>query len=161
MTEIYQNVSQAASTLGLNENTFTRYYLDFEEMGYIFKRSSDNKLLFSDDDIEMFREFLVLKNLPKMTKRQAMEQLITPRSLVTVKREDLTTLITTFQQGLQDLQEQNNKKFEELQVGLKELKEENQQKQLYIEESINKRDQLLLESIRSLQEKKKKWWKFW
>lgn len=151
--EVYHNVENAAKILNLNENTFTRYYLDFEEFGHTFKRSQDNKLMFSEADIELFKEFLELKNQPKMTKKKAIEQLIaTPTSLVTVKAQDLTTLISTINGQFEEFKVQSKQELQELQEQLKEFKllEDTRKK-----EEIKERDKLIMESMRESQETKK------
>lgn len=151
--EVFHNVEGAAKTLNLNENTFTRYYLDFEEAGYTFKRSQDNKLMFSDEDIELFKEFMELKKQPKITKKKAIEQLlITPTSLITIKQSELTTLINTFNAKFEELKDQSKQELQELKEELQGFKllEDNRQK-----EEIKQRDELLMKSVRESQETKK------
>jgi hypothetical protein len=151
--EVFHNVEAAAKILNLNENTFTRYYLDFEEAGHTFKRSQDNKLMFSEDDIELFKEFMELKNQPKMTKKKAIEQLIiTPTSLVTIKPSDLTTLINTINGQFDEFKAQSKQELQELKEQLQEFKllEDNRQK-----EEVKQRDKLLMESMRESLETKK------
>jgi hypothetical protein len=151
--EVFHNVERAAKILNLNENTFTRHYLDFEEAGYTFKRSQDNKLLFSEEDIKLFKEFLELKKHPKMTKKKAIEQLVTtPTSLITIKPSDLTTLINTINGQFEEFKTQSKQELQELKEQLQEFKllEDNKQK-----EEIKQRDKLLMESMRESRESKK------
>lgn len=164
--EVFHNVESAAKILNINENTFTRYYLDFEEAGHIFKRSQDNKLMFSEDDIELFREFMELKNQPKMTKKKAIEQLITtPASLVTVRQTDITSLISSINGQFEELKVQSKQELQELKVQLKQLQEysskqfEELQQLKLLEDSrgkdlVKERDRLLMESLRENQERK-------
>jgi hypothetical protein len=150
--EVFHNVEGTAKILSLNENTFTRYYLDFEEAGHTFKRSQDNKLLFSEEDIELFKEFMELKNQPKMTKKKAIEQLLTtPTSLITIKPSDLTTLINTINAQFEEFKDQSKQELQELKEQLQEFKllEDKRQK-----EEIKQRDKLLMESMREYQETK-------
>lgn len=154
--EVFHNVEGAAKILNLNENTFTRYYLDFEETGYTFKRSQDNKLLFSEEDIKLFKDFLELKKQPKMTKKKAIEQLVTtPTSLITITPSDLTTLITTINGQFEEFKNQSKQELQEL----KELKEQLQEFKLLEDtrqkEEIKQRDKLLMESMRESLETKK------
>lgn len=151
--EVFHNVEGAAKILNLNENTFTRYYLDFEETGYTFKRSQDNKLLFSEEDIKLFKDFLELKKQPKMTKKKAIEQLVTtPTSLITITPSDLTTLITTINGQFEEFKNQSKQELQELKEQLQEFKllEDTRQK-----EEIKQRDKLLMESMRESLETKK------
>lgn len=186
--EVYQNVESAAKKLNIPSNTFTRHYLDFEEHGYKFKRSPEGKLMFSEDDIELFKEFLELKNQPKMTKKKAIEQLIsTPSSLVTVRAQDLTVLVKTIEGNFEELKDQSKRELQELKSQLQEFKESQMRLQEFEENKVNERDKLLMKSMReSLEtkklmlelkaqnefimkemaaakdmEKKKSWWKFW
>lgn len=155
---VYHNVESAAKLLNLNENTFTRYYLDFEDMGYTFKRSQDNKLLFSESDLELFREFLVLKNQPRMTKKKAIEQLITtPETVINVKAQELSSLINMFKNGFEDLKghsAQSMKELKELKEQLQEFKMIQGQLEEFEKQKLNDRDKLLMDSLRETQERK-------
>lgn len=151
--EVFRNVESASKILNVNENTFTRYYLDFEESGHTFKRSHDNKLMFSEDDIKMFKEFMELKNKPKMTKKKAIEQLITtPTSPMTINPSELTTLINIMNGHFEEFKAQSKQEIQELKERLQEFKrlEDNRQ-----EEEIKQRDELLMKSVRESQETKK------
>lgn len=155
---VYHNVESAAKLLNLNENTFTRYYLDFEDMGRTFKRSQDNKLLFSESDIELFKEFLVLKNQPRMTKKKAIEQLITtPETVINVKAQELSSLINMFKNGFEELKfhsTQSMKELKELKEHLQEFKMIQGRLEEFEKQKINDRDKLLMDSLRETQERK-------
>ncbi|WP_141770470.1 DUF3967 domain-containing protein [Bacillus sp. MUM 116] len=160
---MYLNVDSAAKRLNIPSNTFTRHYLDFEEHGHKFKRSPEGKLMFSEDDIELFKEFLELKNQPKMTKKKAIEQLIsTPTSLVTVQAQDLTTLIKTFESKFEELQQQSKQGLQELKGQLQEFQESQGQLQglqlrlqEFEEQKVSERDEMLMKSIRETMDTKK------
>lgn len=144
--ETFLNVENAAKELNIPSNTFTRHYLDFEEQGYKFKRSLEGKLMFSEDDMELFKEFLELKTQPKMTKRKAIKQLIsTPTSVTTIKTHDLITLISAIEDKFEELKEKSKQELQELKEQLQEFEQN----------KIGERDQILLESIRETQESKK------
>lgn len=175
--EVHQSVAKAASTLNLNENTFTGYYLKFEKLGYTFKRSSDNKVVFSEIEIEMFQDFLVEKGKPKTTIEQAIKNVLkkyltTLESEISVPVKELVTLKTAFEKKLEELQlfalqqskelqefkEQRLLESAESQRQFKELKDKFQESQeqlkLFQEQEIKARDELLMKSIRETQEVK-------
>lgn len=60
--EFYEKVDGLAKAIGVTTSTAKKYYLLFEEQGYNFKRNQQGQLLFSQDDIDLFKELIVLKN---------------------------------------------------------------------------------------------------
>lgn len=186
--EVYHSVSQVANTLKLNENTFTGYYLKFVDQGYTFKKI-DGKVMFSPDEIDMFRDFLAEMKKPKTTIKQAIDKILNPT--VIVKKSEIETLITSHQKGfeelqvqsqqhLQQLQLQSEQQFQELKNEFKEVIREERETMLKVFESklndtVDIQSRAVTKAIRDIQEeeaqkqiasaeeeqKKKKWWKFW
>ena len=133
--ELILNVDAMAIAIGMSPSTIKKYYLAFEESGYQFKRNNDGHVLFSENDLELFKEFMILKNEKGMTVSKAIKQLVQPESMsvITVMPEQVMAVITE----------------------VRELKEIVKRQEEYIKESLEKRDQLLMASIRESQERKK------
>lgn len=139
--ELILKVEDVAKVLGISSSTVKKYYLLFEEEGYQFKRNKDGHVLFTENDLELFKEFMILKNQKGMTVPKAIKQLaqgdampvMTDMSVITVMSEQVMAVM----------------------MEVKELKALVKTQEDYIKESLEKRDQLLMASIRESQERKK------
>ncbi|WP_242214896.1 MerR family transcriptional regulator [Bacillus cereus group sp. BfR-BA-01383] len=72
---IYKNVNEVAELLSIAPSTVKKYYLLFEPQ-YRFKRNNQGLLMFSDYDIDLFRNLIRLKNNSGMTVAKAVEQIL-------------------------------------------------------------------------------------
>jgi DNA-binding transcriptional regulator YhcF (GntR family) len=128
-------VEQVASILKVNVQTFKRYYLDFEEHGKTFKRENDGKLTFTQDDIELFQDFMELKRQPGMTKKKAIKELVTTvTTTVTGKATNesvpVETVITMFKQLQQENKSLADKMDKQFMQNIRLIQEVNELKQL-------------------------------
>ena len=154
--------------LNINEQTFKSYYLEFEEQGMNFKRHN-SKVLFTDDDLELFKEFLELKEQPKMTIKKAIQKLVSSMPTVkTTNQSEMTTVVTFMEMRFQQLEQKIDNQTKQLehyqQVITNRLEQREQQTALFIEEWRKEREdqqQVLLETAAAEQSKKKIWeWLF-
>ena len=88
----YLKVRDIANLLEVTPSTITKYYLLFEKNNYRFNRSNEGKLMFSYDDVELFRKLIQLKNTPDFTVEKAVVQLLEDEIVDTI---DLTCQIQT------------------------------------------------------------------
>ncbi|MEH7520180.1 MerR family transcriptional regulator [Priestia megaterium] len=72
----YLKVEDVANLLEVTPSTISKYYLLFEKNNYRFKRSNKGSLMFSDNDVELFRKLIELKNSPGLTVEKAIVQLL-------------------------------------------------------------------------------------
>ncbi|MDY0943428.1 hypothetical protein [Priestia megaterium] len=67
----YLKVEDVANLLEITPSALTKYYLLFEKNNHRFNRSNQGKLMFSDNDVKLFRKFIQLKNAPDFTVEKA------------------------------------------------------------------------------------------
>lgn len=82
----YLKIEDVANLLEVTPSTISKYYLLFEKNNYRFKRSNQGNLMFSDNDVELFRELIQLKNAPGFTVEKAVVQLLEEK-VVNTKQE--------------------------------------------------------------------------
>jgi len=159
------------------ESTIRKYALLLERAGWLFLRNENGYRVFTEKDIFIFNEF---KNLSK--KNLQVDDIA--KIIASKHKNAMAEAVTERQENL-DVQGVSPVTLEKLLEKMDMLLQENEiQKQFnqellrrldqqsrYIEESLEKRDQHLLASIREVQEikllaaaaeeKKKKWFEFW
>lgn len=59
--DVFEKVESAAKIIGVAPSTVKKYYLLFEQEGYKFKRSNKGYVLFSNHDIDLLKELMILK----------------------------------------------------------------------------------------------------
>ncbi|MED4023659.1 MerR family transcriptional regulator [Priestia aryabhattai] len=81
----YLKVEDVANLLEVTPSTISKYYLLFEKNNYRFKRSNKGSLMFSDNDVELFRKLIELKNSPGLTVEKAVVQLLEENIAITTQ----------------------------------------------------------------------------
>ncbi|WP_170958677.1 DUF3967 domain-containing protein [Bacillus wiedmannii] len=175
---IYVRTDDAAEALGMSPSTVKKYYLLVEQHGYRFKRSQEGHVLFTENDIQLFKKLIQVKNQKGMTLPKAVEQVISSITDVTVITDEVmtsTTDITSITGMTEDISQikeiilKQNQMLMAQQEQINSLLSEQQQSKKLIESNSSKRDELLMQSIRetqevkkmlaaATQESKKKWW---
>ena len=159
--------SDIADVLQIQESTLRKYCLLLEKSGYEFLKNEQGHRAFFDNDVIVLRKMIALKNDTDMTLEEAVKSVIAWK-----KGTDITVRDTEEKQYIaryNDLMKEF-KSFQEQQMKFnKELIREIRSQQEYIENRLEQRDQLLMQSIRESLEvrkeiaatQKKRWWKFW
>lgn len=159
--------SDIADVLQIQESTLRKYCLLLEKSGYEFLKNEQGHRAFFDNDVIVLRKMIALKNDTDMTLEEAVKSVMAWR-----KGADITVRDTEEKQYIaryNDLMKEF-KSFQEQQMKFnKELIREIRSQQEYIENRLEQRDQLLMQSIRESLEvrkeiaatQKKRWWKFW
>lgn len=162
---------EVAETLGIANSTLRKWCKLLEDGGYHFVRDQQERRAFTEHDVLMLRSFYELTQ-DKGVALDSAVNLVVSR----FQRE------ATQDVSLRDIPEksQDDERYEQIMHKLenqeqfnKALLERLDQQQAYIEQSIQKRDETLLQAIREIQEtrlqlvaaeqekQKKKWWQFW
>ncbi len=167
--EFYEKVGGLTRAIGVTTSTAKKYYLLFEEHGYNFKRNQQGQLLFSQDDINLFKELMLLKNEKGMTVPKAVKEIVKDKDItdITAKTEDITVItkqVTTVMTELDELKQLVKNQNEIIE----------KQQEAYIKDSLEQRDKTLITTLREMQESqkeiatslseeknKKKWWQRW
>ena len=159
--------SDIADVLQIQESTLRKYCLLLEKSGYEFLKNEQGHRAFFDNDVIVLRKMIALKNDTDMTLEEAVKSVMAWR-----KGTDITVRDTEEKQYIaryNDLMKEF-KSFQEQQMNFnKELIQEVRSQREYIENRLEQRDQLLMQSIRESLEvrkeiaatQKKRWWKFW
>ena len=153
--DVYEKVEGVAKLIGVSPSTVKKYYAMFEQEGYRFKRNNEGHILFSNYEIDLLKELIVLKNQPGMTLPNAVKQIVEMGGMTSVKAESETTTMLKETEGLDGadmliITKQVASVMAEL-AELKQLiKEQNelvklQQAQL---ESMKQRDVLMVQSLK-------------
>ena len=153
--DVYEKVEGVAKLIGVSPSTVKKYYAMFEQEGYSFKRNNEGHILFSNYEIDLLKELIVLKNQPGMTLPNAVKQIVEMGAMTSVKAESETTTMSKETEGLDGadmfiITKQVASVTAEL-AELKQLiKEQNelvklQQAQL---ESMKQRDVLMVQSLK-------------
>ncbi|MCR8866482.1 DUF3967 domain-containing protein [Priestia megaterium] len=186
--EFYEKVEGLARAIGVTTSTVKKYYLLFEEHGYNFKRNQQGQLLFSQDDINLFKELMLLKNEKGMTVPKAVKEIIKDKVMtdttditditdITATTEDITVIskhATTVMSELDELKQLVKNQNEIIEKQQEDFKKQFLKQEAYIKDSLEQRDKTLITTLREVQESqkeiatslskdqaKKKWWQIW
>jgi len=163
---VYVKIDDVAKAVGLSPSTIKKYYLMVEACGYRFARNNQGKLVFSDQDINMFRKIIQLKNGPNMSVQKAVEKVVSSITSITVYNKDSGSSksynIDSLSDDINEIKEFIKIQSEVNKALLDELKETKE----YISNKIEERDKALMLSLKETMEvkkllagkKKKKWW---
>src|SRR5438309_414522 len=91
---VYEKVEGVAKLIGVSPSTVKKYYAMFEQEGYKFKRNNEGHILFSNYEIDLLKELIVLKNQPGMTLPNAVKQIAEMEGMSSMKAESETTTIS-------------------------------------------------------------------
>ena len=83
--DVYEKVESVAKLIGVSPSTLKKYYTMFEQAGYQFKRNNEGRILFSNYEIQLFKELMVLKNQPGMTVLKAVKQIADTEGITSIK----------------------------------------------------------------------------
>ncbi|MBQ0140129.1 MAG: DUF3967 domain-containing protein [Kurthia sp.] len=159
--------SDIADTLEIQESTLRKYCLLLEKVGYEFLKNEHGHRAFFDHDVIVLRKMISLKSSADMTLEEAAKSVVAWKNGndITVSDTEEKRYITRYNDLLEEF-----KSFQEQQMNFnKELIQEIRNQQEYIEDRLEQRDRLLMQSMRETLETRKeiaaasekKWWHFW
>ena len=158
MEKAYWN-NEVAERLEMGKSTLRRWCLELEKQGYTFTKGEQDSRAFLEQDV------LLLEKIKKLqSEGSKLENAI---KQVLSEREQLPlTPVDTPRSPELDFSTEREKLKQEL---LQEIKQELLGTEQRILERLEKRDQLLIQHVREIQETKrmvaavqeKKWWEFW
>lgn len=152
-TQLIYGSSDMCNLLGIKDSTLRKYCLVLQNAGYTFHTNERGQRGFFDQDVIVLRKFIETKKMSDMTLERSAEAVVS-----WVKQSDMAVSVIR--------ENENNQRYDE---DIKELKnmieKQNEllitlanrldQQQKYIDERLNKRDSMLMESLREVQETKK------
>lgn len=152
-------------TLDIGDSTLRKWCIALENQGYQFIRNDQNKRVFVDSNIVVLRHFKELVQNHSMQLNNA-AMLVIDRfgkgtfsqgtGIVPAENErDSDRSNDEIITKLMNYIEQQEERFEQQEQFNKELLKRLDSQQKYIEERLNKRDDMLVQSLREVQETKK------
>lgn len=170
---IVRSVSETSDILKIKQSTLRKYCIALENAGYKFTKSERGHRSFMPDDITILQRLVTAKNQHGITLSQSANTIVklfqqgSVTDSDTEKESDITphqhhNTVMTYEQMATFME--NQQKFN------KELLDRLDRQQEYIDESLNKRDEQLMSTLREVQEtkkllaaskEKKSKWKFW
>lgn len=158
--------SNIADILHVQESTVRKYCLLLEKSGYEFLKNEQGHRAFFDHDLIVLKKMMSLKSGADMTLEEAVKSVIAWKNRSDIAVGDTEEM--RYIKHYNDLAEEF-KTFQEQQMNFnKELIQEIRNQQEYIEQRLEQRDRLLIQSLRETLEVRKeiaiaekKWWQFW
>lgn len=141
-------------SLGIGDSTLRKWCLAMEAQDYQFSRTDNNRRVFFEKDMTVLRHFRNLVQVQNFSIENA-------AIIVVSKHKDDASLQTNSENSVPVLRDSNEiiskllDHIEHQEEFNKQLLKRLDEQQKYIEERLDKRDSLLLESIREAQETKK------
>lgn len=168
--QVYRKIEDVSRELAISPSTVKKYYLLIEQYGYRFRRTQQGQVIFSDNDVQLFKKLILLKNEPGMTLQKAVEKIMSSITDITVmasenydsydshdshtNNNELSLLATNLNQ-IRDIIQKQHELIQIQQNQISKLMEEQEKSKRMIERNVEERDKLLMQSIREVQELKK------
>ncbi|GAB6004475.1 hypothetical protein JCM12214_03750 [Geobacillus vulcani] len=149
-----------ANIVGIATPTVRKYAQALEKAGYTFIKNDQGFRIFSDKDIQIFERIKEMSNdtgmpVDRIASMLVSEQKNDASDPIRIESEVATPL----ENELKIIDESDigriDRQYEALLKEIQELKQIVIAQQKYIDERLNTRDELLLQSIRALQEQKR------
>ncbi|WP_255211292.1 DUF3967 domain-containing protein [Geobacillus zalihae] len=149
-----------ANIVGIATPTVRKYAQALEKAGYTFIKNDQGFRIFTDKDIQIFERMKEMSNdtgmpVDRIASMLVSEQKNDASDPIRIESEVATLL----ENELKMIDESDigriDRQYEALLKEIQELKQIVIAQQKYIDERLNKRDELLLQSIRALQEQKR------
>lgn len=159
----YLNSSDVVNKLNITASSLRTYTSYFRRFGYSFLKKN-GRILYSPYDVELFQKMIDLHEKEFGTIIECIKHVLNVQE----------AFINT--ENIQDNQNKHNKQPKQLkhthasvdtENEIARIKEELKELRNYVDESIKKRDELLLQTLREvleskqMKQKKKRWWQFW
>lgn len=152
-SQILMNPSDVCTLLGIKESTLRKYALILKDAGYEFHVNDKGQRGYFERDVIVLKRFIEIKQSSDMTLEQAAEAVMSwvqqsNMSVSVIKKEQETDRYNDDIKTLKEMVAQQNELLKELTIRL-------DQQQKYIEESLKKRDELLIQSLKESMETRK------
>ncbi|ANS52401.1 hypothetical protein BM86_35390 [Bacillus thuringiensis] len=152
------NSSDAVNKLNIPPSTLRTYTAHFRRLGHAFEKKN-GRILYSTRDVELFTKMMELHAQGFGTIPECVYNVVNSSN----NSED--TMDNVDNQNKQIKQPQDTSSPIDTVDEIARIRQEMEELRKYVDESIKKRDKLLLQTLRevleSKQKKKKKWWQFW
>jgi DNA-binding transcriptional MerR regulator len=149
-----------ANIVGIATPTVRKYSQALEKAGYTFIKNDQGFRIFTDKDIQIFERMKEMSNDTGMPVDRIASMLVNEqKNEVSDPIRIESEVATPLENELKIIDESDidriDRQYEALLKEIQELKQMLIAQQKYIDERLNKRDEMLLKSIRALQEQKR------
>lgn len=149
-----------ANIVGIATPTVRKYAQALEKAGYTFIKNDQGFRIFSDNDVQIFERIKEMSNDTGMPVDRIASMLVSEQKNDTSDPIRIESEVATpLENELKMIDESDigriDRQYEALLKEIQELKQMLIAQQKYIDERLNTRDELLLQSIRALQEQKR------
>ncbi|MED3273289.1 hypothetical protein BK703_20665 [Bacillus thuringiensis serovar silo] len=154
------NSSDVVNKLNIPPSTLRTYTAHFRRLGHTFEKKN-GRILYSTRDVELFTKMMELHAQGFGTIPECVCNVVNSSN----NSED--PMDNVDKQNKQAKQPQDTSSPIDTVNELAMLKKEMEELRKYVDESIKKRDELLLQTLREVldakqkKQKKKQWWQFW
>lgn len=145
---------EIAKVLGIGESTLRKWCIELEKNGYEFVKGAKDSRAFLEHDLQALMHFKQLTKTDRVPQETAAQSVVEKFSMTEENRRTLPVptennrSIEQFEEKINMLLEQSKRQDEFNRALLAKL----EQQERYISESLERRDKLLLESLRTTQE---------
>jgi hypothetical protein len=145
---------EIAKVLGIGESTLRKWCIELERNGYEFVKGAKDSRAFLEHDLQALTYFKQLTKNEKIAQEKAAQLVVEKYSRSRASERTLPVpyenprSFERFEETINQLLESSKRQEEFNEALLQKL----EQQEYYIKETLEKRDKLLLESIRSAQE---------
>ncbi|EJR92636.1 MerR family transcriptional regulator [Bacillus mycoides] len=159
------NSSDVVNKLNIPPSTLRTYTGHFRRLGHTFEKKN-GRILYSTRDVELFTKMMELHAQGFGTIPECVYNVVNVHhNVVNSSNNSEDTMDNVDNQNKQIKQPQDTSSPIDTVDEIARIRKEMEELRKYVDESIKKRDELLLQTLRevleSKQKKKKKWWQFW
>ncbi|PEK69598.1 MerR family transcriptional regulator [Bacillus pseudomycoides] len=164
------NSSDVVNVLNISASTLRTYTGHFRHLGHSFSKKN-GRILYTSHDLQLFQRMIQLHEQGFGTIPECVVNVLNVQNNVVNVHNVLNSVEDTAdsvdKQNKQVKQPQDTSSQIDTENEIARLKQEIAELRKYVDESIKKRDELLLQSLREVLEtkqtkqKKKRWWQFW
>ncbi|WP_420973856.1 MerR family transcriptional regulator, partial [Bacillus thuringiensis] len=151
------NSSDVVNKLNIPPSTLRTYTAHFRRLGHTFKKKN-GRILYSTRDVELFKQMMELHAQGFGTIPECV------CNVVNSSNNSQDTMDNVDNQNKQIKQPQDTSSPIDTVDEIARIRKEMEELRKYVDESIKKRDELLLQTLREVldaKQKKKRWWQFW
>ncbi|BCC56562.1 TPA: MerR family transcriptional regulator [Bacillus nitratireducens] len=154
------NSSDVVNKLNIPPSTLRTYTAHFRRLGHTFQKKN-GRILYSTRDVELFKQMMELHEQGFGTIPQCVYNVVNSSN----NSED--TMDKVDNQNKQMKLPQDTSSPIDTVDEIARIRKEMEELRKYVDETIKKRDELLLQTLREVlnakqkKQKKKRWWQFW
>ncbi|MDF9530631.1 MerR family transcriptional regulator [Bacillus cereus] len=162
------NSSDVVNVLNIPASTLRTYTGHFRHLGHSFSKKN-GRILYSSYDLQLLQRMIQLHEQGFGTIPECVVNVLNVQNNVV----DVHNVLNSVEDIVDNVDKQNEQCKQaqdtsspiETANEIAKIRQEMEELRKYVDESIKKRDELLLQTLRevleSKQKKKKKWWQFW